>query len=114
MSDTGAIGGKTTDQKNNVPLGGVELEIEDEAQGSTTSAEDGSYEFADLAPGEYDIEASKDGFESEGLGPIIVVADVTTTIDIGMQAPAEDHDDEVKARIAEETRAHSEAGGAEE
>ena len=114
MSDTGAIGGRVTNQQDNSPLGDVSLGLNGEGSDqSGSSGADGSYEFSDLQPGQYDLTASNEGFEDEGFGPLVVVADVTTTIDICMQPPPAQPDADVAARIAEETNAHAESGDAE-
>ena len=61
----GSIAGKLTDVRS-VPLAGATVVVRNEATGAetrTTTAKNGSYRFAGLAPGEYTLEA-----ESEQLG----------------------------------------------
>lgn len=88
MSETGAIGGRVINQQDNSPLEGVKLGLSGEgADESGTSADDGSFEFSGLQPGHYELSASKEGFEDESLGPLVVLAEVTTTFDIGLQPP---------------------------
>ena len=60
---TGNILGKVTDAKTGEPLQGVSIAITPTGNTKTTGS-DGVFEFLDLEPRQYEIQASKDGYNS--------------------------------------------------
>ena len=60
---TGNIVGKITDAKTGEPLQGVSITISPTGNTKTTGS-DGIYEFPDLEPKQYEIQASKNGYSS--------------------------------------------------
>src|SRR5262245_25763085 len=61
---TGTIAGSVVDEKDGAPLDGVRVTLirPDGSQEKRVTRADGSYEFKDLAEGDYELNFAKDGF----------------------------------------------------
>ncbi len=86
MADNGSIGGNTLNQRDGLPLKGVDLALHGEGISTTkTSSDKGTFQFEGLAPGKYELTATKGGFETGLFGPLAVVADSETKLNIALQ-----------------------------
>ena len=81
--DPGMLRGLVSDNSTAAPLAGVALEAESDVGSveSTVTGADGSYALV-LSSGDYDITASKYGYETYQQAGVTVVDGVTTTLDI--------------------------------
>jgi hypothetical protein len=91
-STTGSITGIVTDE-NGTPLEDVNVTayaVGDSYEASSSTVDTGSYTISGLNPGIYEIEVSLEGYESQGVDGIEVIANNKTTVeDIVLVAVAE-------------------------
>lgn len=86
MSDTGSIVGKVINLHDGQPLAGVSLKRTGEGtQSNATSSDSGDFQHGNLAPGRHELHAERTGFETETYGPLVVVADLATEIEIALR-----------------------------
>ena len=80
----GTLDGTVVDQRNNAPLGGVLLEANGEGQDQQqTSNDQGAFSFS-LPAGNYELQASKQGYEP-GFYGLVVLDDNSTQILLALQ-----------------------------
>lgn len=88
----GSITGTVTDSETGDPIEGATVGIQSQyGIGSTTTGPDGTYTFADLRPGEYEITTSATGYRSSD--PVTVTVDSTgndEVLDIALDPVDED------------------------
>lgn len=81
----GKLQGTVMNQRDGVPLGGVNLEVRGEAVDERqTTVNNGAFAFQ-LPSGQYELTAKKDGFEDGIYGPLVVFDDSPTTVQIALQ-----------------------------
>ena len=69
---TGNIVGKVTDSTTGKVLQGVSISIKPSGNSQTTGS-DGYFEFRDLEPKQYEIQAKKDGYHSNNATVTVVI-----------------------------------------
>lgn len=79
---SGALKGLVVDIEY-VPLGGVDLRLA-EADVVTRSAQDGSFSFSLVEPGDYKLESSKLGYFSGSQGVTVAAGEVTEGVEVSM------------------------------
>ncbi len=84
---TGKIAGTVTDAKTGEKLVGVSVSIEGTTLGAATDI-DGRYFIINVQPGTYTVKASAIGYTPIVESNVVVHADLTTEIDLGMQQQA--------------------------
>ena len=93
--EVGDISGSVTDE-DETPLEDVTVELfddEDEPIAETTTDEDGEYELTEIETGTYEIEATKEDYETE-TAEVTVEADSTTEQSFELVADEQDQDEE--------------------
>lgn len=89
MADTGSITGQVVDQRNGQPLADAAVRVTgDGGQHDTSTGNDGKFQVAGLASGNYEMTITKEGYESGIYGPLVVLADVNTELTLTL--PAQD------------------------
>jgi vitamin B12 transporter len=84
-AQTATVSGAVLDQLGaRLPGATVTLVGERQNAGETTSGSDGSYTFANVAPGRYRVTASLSGFEASSSAPFYIGAGGTSTINVTM------------------------------
>jgi outer membrane receptor protein involved in Fe transport len=92
-ADTGAVVGRVTDKKAGTALAGATVVVEGTRQSATT-ANDGRYRIAGVAPGTYTIRARYIGY-APGTTSVTVSADQEATADFGLEKSAQRLDEVV-------------------
>ena len=91
---TGAISGYVTESKSGVePLGGVTVSILGSGQ-STTTGSDGTYSFKDMQPGNYSLQFTKTGYNTN-MRSVTVTSGMMSQCDIQLTKVTEEADIEV-------------------
>jgi len=81
--NTGKITGIVTDSQTGLPLIGCNIMLEDTYLGAASDT-DGRYMILNVPPGEYRLKAQMIGYQPKVITGVIVSADLTTTINIGL------------------------------
>ncbi len=82
---TGKISGRVTDAETDEPLIGVNVLVEGTYMGAATDTK-GNYVILNIAPGTYNLQATMIGYSTFIVQNIRVEIDLTTTVDIQMNA----------------------------
>ncbi len=82
----GSISGTVHNQRDSQPIAGASLKLTGEGVDNTgSSGNDGSFSFANLAEGSYDLLVKQAGFDDGNYGPLVVINDVDTQIQLALQ-----------------------------
>ncbi len=103
-ASSGSVSGIVTDQQNAV-VGGAEVKLIDNQTSTahTTATNDqGRYSFANVAPGVYDIVASKQGFSQARVAAQTVEVGLALTVNVALQIGATSTTVEVQASAGAE------------
>lgn len=86
LSTPGAVSGTVMNSAGASGIPGASIAILQSGQtiASTTSSASGAYTVAGLAPGTYDVRASRAGFVAETTSGIVVAENATTTVDFAL------------------------------
>ena len=81
-----SLKGKVTDEENGAPIlfGNVAIYKDGTLLTGTYTDENGNYNFPDLDPGSYDVEASYTGYQTKKISGIQVLAGKVTTVDVAI------------------------------
>jgi YD repeat-containing protein len=90
VTSAGTISGSVSSAATGAPVTGATLGVYvgSALQASTTSASDGSFSIANLPPGTYSLNIVATGFISASLPSVAVVAGVTSTQNVHLNAPS--------------------------
>lgn len=82
----GFLQGTVLDQQNNTPLSGVQLQVKmSEGNASQTTGDNGEFTFELPVGDNYELTATKNGFEEGTYGPLSVLDNNPTVITIALQ-----------------------------
>ncbi len=96
--DAGSIGGVVSDRDFEAPLSGAEVRIVETGQRATAD-ERGNYVFGELAPGNYTLVFSGDGFQRQVRPDVVVSAGLVTTLDVFLTGDFQEMDEFVVEAI---------------
>ncbi len=82
-ANTGNISGKVTDRKTGEVLVGVNVLVEGTELGGATDA-NGRYQIINVPPGKYTVSASYMGYNEQKITDVLVIQDLTATVDFKM------------------------------